>query len=109
MNNNDIELMAKSLGLDPQIFTKEQDFEGVEKVVVFINGRGYTKFDPINDWADTGLVLEALFEKGVFVKIETVGGVFVIWSMGSPEPIGKGENLQAAICQAYLTLIKDGE
>jgi len=105
MDNNDIELIAKSLGLKPF-----RDYKGA---VLLDNA---VRFDPENDWRDTGLVFEALIEKTsealIFRKyisrLEDPKEGFMI-DIGGPENYKRDPSLQAAICKAYLSLIKDGE
>lgn len=104
MNNESIAAIAESLDC-----RHSRVNDGYILVDVFGNVR---KFDPYINWADTGLVLEALRKKVMRLEIEGDFLYFTLWPDAPTERSGPrvevdATNLQAAICKAYLSSIQE--
>jgi hypothetical protein len=100
MNNNDIVLIAESLSLKPFRYYKGSVL--LDNAVIF---------DPYTNWADTGLVLEALVKKCEEESLEfkiTEGELYIgRGNWGGFEYEFEGKFSQESICQAYLSSIEE--
>ena len=110
MNNSDIKLIAEGLGLEIR-HINDNDKVFIEEDSGKWKGAGNRIFNPLENWSDCGIVLEALVKEttklGRSLKLFDWGNNPSEWGWEvEGAHITRSHDLKQAICQAYLSILK---